>query len=44
LNSVRTIKESKTFDGEFRNKKQKDGPEEAEGYNKAENKKAPDEP
>jgi len=43
LNSVHTIKESKTpktFDGEFRNKKQKDGPESADGYNKAENKAA----
>lgn len=40
LNSVKTIKESKqpkTFDGEFRSKKQKDGPENADGYNKAEN-------
>jgi len=43
LNTVRTIKESKapkTFDGEFRSKKRKDGPESADGYNKAENKKA----
>ena len=45
LNSVRTIKESKqpkTFDGEFRSKKQKDGPDSADGYNKAENKEKED--
>jgi hypothetical protein len=46
LNSVKTIKESKeskTFEGEFRNKKQKDGPEVADGYNKAENEPEEDE-
>lgn len=46
LNTVKTIKESKepkTFNGEFRNKKQKDGPENADGYNKAENKKIEEE-
>jgi len=41
LNGVKTIKESKepkTFEGEFRNKKEKDGPESADGYNKADHK------
>jgi hypothetical protein len=39
LNSVKKnlyeSKDPKTFDGEFRNKKEKDGPENADGYNKA---------
>jgi len=35
---VKESKEPKSFDGEFRKKKQKDGPEVADGYNKAENK------